>query len=491
MPITTYLKSLMPDGRSLGLFRILLGISFLHSLVFVKWTSIPAFWGSHPIVPPEVMGNLSHGYSGISVFSFIHSDGFAYLFFSLAILSALSLTIGYYSTLSAWLCLFFHWNIVQAYAAYSFGFDLFLFQILLWSCFLPLDSELAIRRVKKPILWGWFALVLIVQITWIYFNTGLAKYGESWMGGYAVRNMLMDYWGTTDFGKSLSGNKLFYVSTNYLSLFVERLFPLLVFLKPSYRWPRFILVLFLFLFHLSILLSYHVGNFSLTGIAVAAFFIPAEWWDKLKIGPKNQMEISMDWPFDGWKKKAIKFFVILATFIICQKNIFFILKHSSLKTNSKFQAKVQGLLKLDIPSPLHVSFFWQYWKMFAPNPSAKCGWIALEELRNDEHIVEFFSKNTVVEKPAMLWKPTGLEFYLLMYARTFDLNDPKEIKFKIFLKYWIKSKLGHLPEKELRNLFLTNYLFIIANQKNVEKIPIQRQIISVETFLKLEDPKKN
>lgn len=479
----------MPDARSLGLFRILLGISLLYSLVVVKWPSIPAFWGSHPIVPYEVMGNLSNGFSGISIFSYIHSDGFAYLFFSLAILSAICLTIGFYSSIAAWLCLFFHWNIVQAYAAYSFGFDLFLFQILFWSCFLPLDSELAIRRVHKPILWGWFALVLILQITWIYFNTGIAKYGESWMGGYAVRNMLLDYWGTTDFGKNLSDNKIFYVSTTYISLFVERFFPFLVFLKPSYRLPRLFLVLFLFLFHLSIMLSYHVGNFSMTGIAIAAFFIPGEWWDKLKIGLKNQMEISLHWPFEGWKKNAIKGFVIFATFIICQKNIFFLLKYSSLKTHPKFQAKVQGLLKLDIPSPLHVSFFWQYWKMFAPNPPVKCGWIALEELKNDESIVEFFSKKAVVEKPEMLWKPSGLEYYFLLYARTFDLNDPKEVKFRIFLKYWIKSKLGGLEQKELRNIFLTNYLFIIANQKNTSNIPVQRQIISVETFLKMEDPK--
>ena len=114
-----------------------------------------------------------------------------------------------------------------------------------------------------------------------------------------------------------------------------------------------------------------------------------------------------------------------------------------------------------------------------------------EELRNDETVVEFFSKKAVIEKPAMLWKPGGLEYYFLMYARTFDLNDPREIKFKIFLKYWVKSKLGNLPQKELRNIFLTNYLFIIADQKSIANIPIKRQIISVETFLKLEDPKKN
>ena len=488
MPRNNYLLSLLPDARSLGLFRIFLGFSFLYSLIVVKWPSIPDFWGSHPIIPTDIMSHLCAGGSGISIFSYIHSDGFAYFFFGLAILSSISLILGYYSSIAAWLCLFFHWNIVQAYAAFAFGFDLFLFQLLFWSCFLPLDSEFAIRRATKPILWTWFALLLLLQITWIYFSTGMSKYGNSWMEGYAVRNMLMDYWGATNFGKSIGNNELFYRSTTYISLTVERFFPLLVFLKPSSKWLRLILVLFLFLFHLSIAVTYDVANFSITGLAVAAFFIPGPWWDKLKIKLNNSMDVRMNWPFQGWKNYALRGFVIVAAFIICQKNIFFLLKHSSLRTNLKFQSKIEGLLKLDIPSPLPVSFFWQYWKMFSPNPPANGGWIALEELRDDGSIVEFFSKKLVEEKAKMLWKPNGLDFYLFYYARSVDINDPKELKFKLFLKYWLKRKLNQLPEKEVKNIFLTNYLVIIANQKRLSNMVVQRRIFSVSKFLNTKDP---
>jgi len=308
------------------------------------------------------------------------------------------------------------------------------------------------------------------------------------MEGYAVRNMLMDYWGATNFGKSIGNNELFYRSTTYISLTVERFFPLLVFLKPSSKWLRLILVLFLFLFHLSIAVTYDVANFSITGLAVAAFFIPGPWWDKLKIKLNNSMDVRMNWPFQGWKNYALRGFVIVAAFIICQKNIFFLLKHSSLRTNLKFQSKIEGLLKLDIPSPLPVSFFWQYWKMFSPNPPANGGWIALEELRDDGSIVEFFSKKLVEEKAKMLWKPNGLDFYLFYYARSVDINDPKELKFKLFLKYWLKRKLNQLPEKEVKNIFLTNYLVIIANQKRLSNMVVQRRIFSVSKFLNTKDP---
>jgi hypothetical protein len=126
--------------------------------------------------------------------------------------------------------------------------------------------------------------------------------------------------------------------------------------------------------------------------------------------------------------------------------------------------------------------------MFSPNPPANGGWIALEVLRDDGSIVEFFSKKPVEEKAAMLWKPNGLDFYLFYYARSVDLNDPKELKFKLFFKYWLKRKLNQLPEMEVKNIFLTNYLVIIANQKRLSNRAVQRRIFSVSKFLNTKDP---
>lgn len=475
----------MPDGRSLGLFRIFLGISLVYNLAVIKWSFIPEYWGRHPIIPPSVMQNLGGGFlKTISIFSFIHSDGLAYLIFGLGILAAFFLTIGYESRIFSWISLFIHWNIVQAYAAFSFGFDLFLFQILFWACFLPLDSHFSVKKNLKNQLNVWPTLILIVQITWIYFNTGMAKYGESWTEGYAVRNMLADYWGVTELGKELGTSKLFYTSTTYVSLTVERLFPLFILLIPIFKWSKKVLCLFLILFHFAIMLSYHVGSFSLTGIAIGAFFIPGSWWDKLKIISNNQLGVQWELPYLGWKKKLINSFMIFSIFIICLKNTFFLLEFSSLHVNTQFQQKLNKISTLlDIPSPIHVSIFWQYWKMFAPNPPVKAGWFSLEELKDDGTVIDLISNKIVQEKPSILWKPTQFELYLLMYSRTFDIPEPASQKFRIFLKYWVQKQLKTIDNQDIKNIFFTDYLFIIANQKSISQTNVKRHVLSVSKII--------
>ena len=482
--IKTYLESMMPDRRSLGLFRIILGISLVYNLAVIKWSFIPQYWGSHPLIPPGVMQNLGGGFvKTISVFTFIHSDGFAYFIFGIGILSAIFLTVGFLSRIFSWFSLIIHWNIVQAYAAFSFGFDMFLFQILFWACFLPLDSEFSVKKQSNQTISVWPALVLIIQVTWIYFSTGMAKYGDSWTGGYAVRNMLVDYWGATELGKELSSNKLFYTATTYISLIVERLFPILVLLIPKYTWTRPVLCVFLALFHISIMLSYHVGSFSITGLAVAAFFIPGTWWEIIGLHSFHQLNLQWELPFQGWKKKTLGYLLILSIFIISWKNIFFLLEYSSLHLNSKFQKKVQKISHLNIPSPIHVSIFWQYWKMFAPNPPVKAGWFSLEELKEDGTVIDVISHKTVQEEPSVLWKPKQFELYLLMYSRTFDLPDSGTRKFRFFLKYWTLNHLKHINNQDFKNIFFTDYLFIIANQKSLSQTYVKRHILSVSKII--------
>jgi hypothetical protein len=91
----------------------------------------------------------------------------------------------------------------------------------------------------------------------------------------------------------------------------------------------------------------------------------------------------------------------------------------------------------------------------------------------------------VSEQPVQQWQPSGLEYYILMYARNFDFADNSSLKFKVFLKYWLPYKLKQLNKDkvDIKNIFLTDYLYIIANQKTLEGISIKRNVIAASKIV--------
>lgn len=171
-------------------------------------------------------------------------------------------------------------------------------------------------------------------------------------------------------------------------------------------------------------------------------------------------------------------FCVFAIYVISIKSIIFTIKYGSGKKSKKTEQVLSKLAVIDFPKLVKVSFFTQHWKMFAPNPPVKCGWLALEELKDNGDIYDCATGKKVEEKPERFWTPTGFEYYLMMYARNYDFPDGKGDKFKVFLKYWIPYKLKKLglDKVDIKNIFLTDYLYIIANQKDISKVPVKRNI---------------
>lgn len=480
-----FFHSLAFDLRSLAAFRILLGLSIAYNLFCIKFSYALEIWGKHPIIPQKVQQRLN-GLNSFSIFDFIRNDTFVWFYFAVCGLVALAFILGFKLKYTKWVLLFLFWNLLQANSAFSFGFDFFTFQLLFWACFLPVDANFSIEKKKTVSDYTIWSFLLLFQICWVYFSTGWAKYGISWQQGFAVRNMLLDEWAVNELGKFLADKRWFYLPATYISLYTERFFPLLVFFPFKRNILLYVTSIFLLFFHLSIFLTYSVGNFSISGIAVAFLLLPGSFWEKFGIEATQTSNLKISFFNVTLPKKIGAIFCVIAAIIITQKNVFFLFKYSSLKENKGFQETMMPFYQqLDIPNPVKTSFFIQFWKMFAPNPPVKAGWITLEKRNEDGTDSDVFTNKKVPLKPTVFWRPKGMEYYLMMYARNFDFPDNSGLKFKVFIKYWIPYALKreNISSSELNNIIFADYLKIVAEQTTNSEPNVEYKLYKAADFV--------
>ncbi|MBK9328181.1 MAG: HTTM domain-containing protein [Sphingobacteriales bacterium] len=447
------------DGRSVSLFRILLGISILYNLLFIKLPFTAQFWGEHTIIPVQVM-QFMNGKDAFSTFDYIRNDLFAYGWMGTSILLGVLFTIGFRTRLISFLLLFFYFNILQAFARYNPGFDKYTFQLLTWSCFLPLSSFFSIQKedIKKQIPL-WVSIILIVQLCWIYCCTGLAKYGEAWTDGYAVKIMASDIWNASGMASFFADKSWVYRPLTYLTLFFEVMLPFLILIPSRRDVLRYAAVIFLIAFHGSIFLLTDVGSFSITGIAAAGLLLPASFWDS--IGYQKNADYMKP---VGSKLKMLALTVLTAfiLYVICEKNLLFLTKNSAWRNSASAKAAAHLLKVIDIPVFVENSFLFQNWKMFAPNPITEAGWLSIEYKGEDGILYDFFTDEII---PATRYKinfhPKGMEMHLLSYARAMHNSDKWYTR--VFIKYWYFYQLAlrKIPKSEYGNYYLAEYRYVI------------------------------
>lgn len=467
------------DYRSIGWFQVLLGISLFYNLL-LRFGYAVELYGENSIIPQKVITAMN-GPASFSIFDYIRNDFFCRAYIIVTLLFCIGFIVGSYYRFFAIGLAFLYWNLLQGSSSFVFGFEFYSFQLLFWSCFLPVGQRLWFNKsfqYQKPLMI--VCLAITIQIVWVYFSTGIVKYGVSWREGYAVRNMLMDQmatWGPI--GPYILSKPFLYSFFTYFTLFFEYTFPIWIFIPYKNHLARMVAIGFLVSFHLGIMLTYNVANFSVSGIAVSVLLLPAWFWNKVKathtivnsVAPKPTIWLTV--------------FCYFAIYVISIKTIIFSIKYGSAKAEKKTENILAKLGVIDIPKLVKVSFFTQHWKMFAPNPPVKCGWLAIEELKDDGNVYDCNTGKLVSEQPVQQWQPSGLEYYILMYARNFDFADNSSLKFKVFLKYWLPYKLKQLNKDkvDIKNIFLTDYLYIIANQKTLEGISIKRNVIAASKIV--------
>ncbi|HNE50460.1 MAG TPA: HTTM domain-containing protein [Chitinophagales bacterium] len=486
--IQSKIEFLRLDERSVSLFRILLGISMLYSLIILKFPYTIQIWGEHPIIPVALMKKMN-GAGAFSIFDWIRNDTFAYFWMLTAILLAFLYTIGFYTKWISFLLLFFFFNLLQAYARYNAGFDKYTFQLLTWSCFLPLSNFFAVKanptKYKTQL---WVSIILITQIACIYCATGFAKTGEAWKQGYAIKIMASDIWMNSSMAELFRNNAFIYTPLTYLTLIAEVAFPIFLFVPVKKDLFRYFAVVFLLVFHISILLITDVGNFSYTGIAAAGLLLPASFWEyfNIKHGIKYVQK-----KYSNRIRYLIFSGTALVLFTFIQKNLLFL---ATLQSHKNMQPTIlyKAMKSIDIPRIAENSFQDQFWKMFAPEPSNQGGWISIEYIGDDGILYDLFSNTPIsLTQHTLNFNPHGMEKILLSYGRMFKYKDKWFTA--VFLKNWYfyQLKIRNIAPEKYKNYFLAEYNSNVVDAGNTIT-PITKQLYSSKAIedLKIDIPKK-
>ena len=136
--------------------------------------------------------------------------------------------------------------------------------------------------------------------------------------------------------------------------------------------------------------------------------------------------------------------------------------------DSVFSDANKVISKLELKNPFKFSFFLQNWKMFAPNPPPNCGWIAIEEIRQDGFRYDLISGDLIQkDNPQLHFRLSGLENLLFNPLRGYQYRE--SWKYRMLLKKWIPYKI-HQKYPDLHDYtsfaFTEYILFVSKNNAN-------------------------
>ena len=261
------------DSRSLGLFRIGLGIVICYDLLALL-PDIDAFFGPDGVYPAYLSHWSFHG--------LVNSLWFTYVLFIINALLAVLLILGYYTrpvTILCWLMAvsLAHRNPLVMFLARDYALILF----LMWGMFLPLGQNFSLDSLRKktgPLITKTFSMGsvgFICSLMMIYLLSGWFKIHPSWNQDLSALNYVFN---NKDFVTTagvwlLQFPSLLKVLT-WLTVFIER-FGILLLLVPFNRnCIRYLLIIVFCVFHLSLWATTIVDWFALIMIIAWLALIP-------------------------------------------------------------------------------------------------------------------------------------------------------------------------------------------------------------------------
>ena len=295
------------DSRALGLYRILLGWLCFWD-IFRRWDFINIFYTDLGIKTQYAKN------SSFSIFNFFGNDPvLVYLIFIIGIVFSIFLMIGFNTKLSHSIVTLIIISIHVSVTKVGNSGDMFMNCILIWTLFLPLgksisfdslinslksckennlkelnDKSFGITKPKQIFSLAYFAMLF--QLCAIYFFTALDKHGYDWTEGTAFYKMLQLDGFITSFGYQIRDFITLPISKffTYSALYLEFAVPLLLFF-PFYNYIiRFIALLLLTIFHLSIRITMNVGLFSQVMITTFPLLINKKIFEKIKNYVQNK-----------------------------------------------------------------------------------------------------------------------------------------------------------------------------------------------------------
>ena len=460
------------DFRSLALFRQAIALLYIFLACVVRFMYFEYYSVEHGPFRNEVMTKILNRPILCDI---IHTDIGISIAFALALVLGILLFFEVFPSLVSFAALILFSLISRRFFPYFYGTDEVLVCILFCLGFIYMLKHHANK--SNPILSLKeypFILLLLVQITIIYWFNGLNKTHETWWQGEAVSmaafNML--------FNKPLALQALKFHGINvfltYLTLFFELLFPFLIFYPSKNGKIRFIAGILIVVFHWGIDLLADVTLYKYAGIAFFFLFIPSYMWDRfpkmerilIRSGKRMQVEVPT-----YFKKLAYILILVLS---------FKAVNASLQKQNLRYGfIKNKEVIEF-MESCLSYSYspFRQYWFMFAPSPPVNTGYIGFDYVESNSIDNINIYGNNMPQKNFMYVHPFHM-CCIIQYNSIEKGGMPQENEFVLthLFDYFVNKNIRQHPERKMENYQLVLYKQSYEDFKRSKKYNLERIII--------------
>jgi hypothetical protein len=386
-------KSFSIDLRALALFRIAIATVLLFDLLDRSRFLVAHYTDAGIYPAADALQEYGRGLYLSPHLLLSGSTAGEVGLFAIQALFAAAMLLGFHTriaTMASWFLLVS----LQARNPYlaAMGGDKFLRLLFFFGIFLPLGACLSLdaRRVGRPASYRIATLpgaALLLQIALMYVTTGLQKNGVSWRDGMAVGLALNLEQHQTLFTPWLREMRWLHVPLTHATRAFEIFGPLLAFVP--YRNELFRAAAFVAFtgFHLSLAAFLDIGPFPIMCIAAWFVFLPSalfdRWLPALSASFAPQPAGSARVATPRWAQIGAGLAILYVFFANLEqwtgRNIF--------------------------PAPLRSAGtalrLNQSWKMFAPNPLNRDGWIVIDgQLADGRTINPWTGQATSFVKPA-------------------------------------------------------------------------------------------
>ena len=402
------------DARSLGAFRIVLGIWLLLDLL-VRSIDLTAHYTDDGVLPRFAWRDFytptaaSDYHYWLSLHMLRGDAGFIRVLFLLAAVAYALFTVGYRTRTVAVVAYILDCSLQARNPLINDGSDNLTRVLLFWALFLPLGARFSFdaRRLNVADRVNTLAgAAYVVQLGLVYFCGAVAKSDPVWTrDGTALYYALSIDAFATPLGRALANVPAITKPLTFAALALEWLGPFLV-LLPWAR-VRIGVVLAFWSFHAGTALMLHLGLFPLAGCLAWLPLLPASVWEGR---PARYLPITVGTvPARLSLASRIVVGVLLAYVVVWNVRELFPKDGTRLlplETNI-----VARLIRLD-----------QTWELFAPKPMLEDGWYVMEGTLADGTKVNLWDDTEPLpwakpESPAATFENTRWRKYLLNIYR--------------------------------------------------------------------------
>ncbi len=270
--ISDFLSSSI-DSRSLGLFRIIIGLSLIYNVVFQRLFYVGTFINNQELIPFEVIDS----YYGVplQLFRWFESNVWSYSYLTVLLVLVILFTLGK----SPWwlrLVTFVLYGTVNAsYTYLSHGPEFLMETALFWSVLLPVNSSFQFRNNEQPkTIQSFIVTGFYLQLFFIYLSSWLLKDGIAWQSNQVMEILAFERIHATDLLISLKDSTSLLRWFTAFGFWLEVVVSILLLISIKVYRLRWFTAVSILLLHSSMVLLLSVGHFWSLGLAFSCVFIP-------------------------------------------------------------------------------------------------------------------------------------------------------------------------------------------------------------------------